>query len=154
MGRLQIGLLCVGRGATGNMRFGRKHTLPAVDKSLQSRSLVTKSWLVGEPPSPFSLAGRGVAQPGLARHLGVVEVARSNRVAPIFWPEGQKIERRKESSRTGELFRGNDYPTRYIGGSVSLLSFLLGLLSPALLSRFRGTSFISEVGRFLGQCVS
>ena len=80
------------------------------------------------------LTGRGVAQPGLARHLGVVEVARSNRVAPIFWPEGQKIERRKESSRTGELLQGSDYPTRYTGRSVSLLSFLLGLLSPALLT--------------------
>ena len=91
------------------------------------------------------LTGRGVAQPGLARHLGVVEVARSNRVAPIFWPEGQKIERRKESSRTGELLQGNDYPTRYTGRSVSLLSFLLGLLSPALLSMIRRTSFISEV---------
>lgn len=41
-------------------------------------------------------SGRGVAQPGLARHLGVVEVARSNRVAPIFWPSGQKIESRGE----------------------------------------------------------
>ncbi|MEY4567443.1 MAG: hypothetical protein RLY14_2413 [Planctomycetota bacterium] len=30
-----------------------------------------------------AFTGRGVAQPGLARHLGVVEVARSNRVAPI-----------------------------------------------------------------------
>jgi hypothetical protein len=44
------------------------------------------------------------------------------------------ISRRKESRRTGELLQGNDYPTCYIGRSVSLLSFLLALLSPALLS--------------------
>ena len=55
------------------------------------------------------------------------------------------ISRRKESRRTGELLQGNDYPTRYTGRSVSLLSFLLGLLSPALLSMIRRTSFISEV---------
>lgn len=45
-------------------------------------------------------SGRGVAQPGLARHLGVVEVARSNRVAPTFafWQQSQK-ELRGESRK-------------------------------------------------------
>ncbi len=32
----------------------------------------------------LKIKDRGVAQPGLARHLGVVEVASSNLVAPIF----------------------------------------------------------------------
>ena len=52
---------------------------------------------------------RGVAQPGLARHLGVVEVAGSNPVAPIFsalrpkkiesrW---EKVESRKNQDRRG-----------------------------------------------------
>ena len=40
---------------------------------------------------------RGVAQPGLARHLGVVEVAGSNPVAPIFSAlRPKKIESREE----------------------------------------------------------
>lgn len=79
----------------GKLLNEAKHTLSGMENSLQSpvlllrelRSTLEKIFLSRENnlrSDVLFLAGRGVAQPGLARHLGVVEVARSNRVAPIF----------------------------------------------------------------------